>query len=633
LAGSGDARYTTVVPATGSPSWQQILVLGSTGSPATDLLKIVAYDGTGKQDLRRNPVIGAAELWIHDLPLGVTHSFALGLQKVHKRGSIVHGSSHGAAGTLNLVASIYRSGQTADRPWAVDFYRANVEFISGEDLPTSNVRGSFSYLDARVFADGSTNRQGWMSKLNPSRDIDQTWKQSVGFFVPDLSAKSFLEVRFFFRQGHADERQASLRLPFSGYKVGEAAEIESFDFEDARGRIIVQIGVTKGIAQGLPVPEKRAGAYEDSGIPTTFDREEDSIDEDSGIPSTSRVKPAPEAFKSKSPPMAREEDSGLPAIPSIIRRRKPLPPPGEEETDDEDSRIPAKPKQKAVVAGGTGLPHKGKESSDEEAKEVPAPSEDTGLPAPLAFLRRAEAEMEGSSDDNSDVFVPHFANAPARVPVAIAAPAHAKEEEEEEETQQPRTKAPILIAPKRDEPEEASESDFDWGDDGSSFSTDFSSCSGYDKSLSPGGDGDAGRPHSEPPPVDHPSPGHKISGKVIGGTGLAGNATHVTVQIVSVKQGTPKSDPKESAVIEGTSDPQWGFKFDMGEVKKTLAVEFTVWHGRREIGAAKKVIKDIEIDNSEPVRIELLKPGGDQPEPDGRWGAIEVKLKHRLNYP
>jgi hypothetical protein len=180
--------------------------------------------------------------------------------------------------------------------------------------------------------------------------------------------------------------------------------------------------------------------------------------------------------------------------------------------------------------------------------------------------------------------------------------------------------------------EEVKDGDIDWGNDGSSFSTDFSGFSAYDRSLSPGSDED-GHGYPEPPAVQHLSTGHKVTGKVIRGERLAGDNTHVTVQIVSWKRGTEKSEQKKSPVIAGTRNPRWGFEFEMPEVKKTLAVEFTVWQDNRKIGTAKRKIQDIELDNSKPFTMQLRDPAGgsDQPEPDGTCGTIEVKLVHRVN--
>jgi hypothetical protein len=167
--------------------------------------------------------------------------------------------------------------------------------------------------------------------------------------------------------------------------------------------------------------------------------------------------------------------------------------------------------------------------------------------------------------------------------------------------------------------------DFNWGDCGSEFSTDFTGYSGKGGSLSDGpiADGESGA--GERIIVRK----HFLKGKVIGANGLGDGLKFLVVDLIGRKR--PKGKREVSEAFAAGDKNDIALSFDFGEVKKGWTVEIAagIKHagGNEKIGVARIPIKDIEVDAPEPVIIHLPDPE----KGESHRGDLQVELKHHLN--
>jgi hypothetical protein len=157
--------------------------------------------------------------------------------------------------------------------------------------------------------------------------------------------------------------------------------------------------------------------------------------------------------------------------------------------------------------------------------------------------------------------------------------------------------------------------DFNWGDYPSSYSTDFTGYTECSLTLSDLGDAEyALHEHEEVEPLEDEPMARvgalALTGTVIGARGLSVRDSYVRVNICTKCLKILKKT--ESEVVHNTDNPQWGHAFDLGEVKKGQAVEVTVLQKTSEgvdveVGYARTIVKEIEIDSVEPIEIPVVK--------------------------
>jgi Ca2+-dependent lipid-binding protein len=183
---------------------------------------------------------------------------------------------------------------------------------------------------------------------------------------------------------------------------------------------------------------------------------------------------------------------------------------------------------------------------------------------------------------------------------------------------------------------------FSWGNYSSSYSTDFTGYSECSEKLSSLHSGEK-KKH------EHPLVGvikrtvrvaHLLSGKVVGAHGLLtadsdGTDSYATVDLVG--KSTSKKKLGKTEVVHDTSDPVWNFDFDLGTVKKGLAVEFVVWQthklsGDAQIGYARVDVKNIEVDRPDEIEVPLGEPPlfKGLPWKITGWGTLTVSFKLTL---
>jgi hypothetical protein len=166
---------------------------------------------------------------------------------------------------------------------------------------------------------------------------------------------------------------------------------------------------------------------------------------------------------------------------------------------------------------------------------------------------------------------------------------------------------------------------FNWGDGGSEFSTDFSSYTGKGSSLSDGpmATGQSGACEGI---IVHR---HFLEGKVISGRGLGRGMKYLIVDLIGRKQS--KGKKKASDLLVTADKDHIALNFDFGEVKKGWSVEFTLGRkhpdGNERIGVARIPIKDIEVDASQPLQIQLLDPE----KGELSRGDLLVELQHHID--
>jgi hypothetical protein len=189
---------------------------------------------------------------------------------------------------------------------------------------------------------------------------------------------------------------------------------------------------------------------------------------------------------------------------------------------------------------------------------------------------------------------------------------------------------------------------FHWGSYSSSYSTSFSGYTSCSQTLSPQHGSESDHWHQHTTVVIVKKEVKKVKGKeelkgvVKGARNLIkadsdGTDSYVTVELVGKGKTKKKTDDK-SKRVEDTSDPDYDYAFDLGEVKKGLAVEFIVWQthkflGDAPIGYARKEVKDIELDDTAVVEIELKQPKALKRLPKGfggTWGTLLVEFNKTL---
>jgi hypothetical protein len=132
LVGGKTSVSTRVSPQTLSPVWDEILPPLQGYFISNDVLIVHVLDTA------QNSVIGACELTLRDLPLGVTTERTLSLRKCDRTGKLSKkGGKSGAAGSLACVFSLAWPGEPAftDRPWRWPLLSADIEFVSASGLP------------------------------------------------------------------------------------------------------------------------------------------------------------------------------------------------------------------------------------------------------------------------------------------------------------------------------------------------------------------------------------------------------------------------------------------------------------------------------------------------------------------
>jgi hypothetical protein len=168
---------------------------------------------------------------------------------------------------------------------------------------------------------------------------------------------------------------------------------------------------------------------------------------------------------------------------------------------------------------------------------------------------------------------------------------------------------------------------FQWESFTSSYSTSLSGYTNYEKGtisdLHPGEDEQHNHPpivkKEKPPDEEQPPkpPGPLVlSGVVVGARGLPKADSDGTDSYVVVNVGNKSGKEKrrtQSEIVHDTSDPDWNYPFDAGEVRKGQAIEFTVFQNHKifaeqPIAYAKYEVKNIELDNPNIVEIALGKP-------------------------
>jgi hypothetical protein len=107
-----------------------------------------------------------------------------------------------------------------------------------------------------------------------------------------------------------------------------------------------------------------------------------------------------------------------------------------------------------------------------------------------------------------------------------------------------------------------------------------------------------------------------LSGTVLGARGLPkadsdGTDSYVVVNLEN--KGGKEKKKVQSVIVHDTSDLDWNFNFDLGQVRKGQVVEFPVFQHHRifaeqPLGYGKIEIKNIELDSAEPIEITLEKP-------------------------
>jgi hypothetical protein len=189
---------------------------------------------------------------------------------------------------------------------------------------------------------------------------------------------------------------------------------------------------------------------------------------------------------------------------------------------------------------------------------------------------------------------------------------------------------------------------FHWGSYSSSYSTSFSGYTSCSQTLSPQHGSESDHWHQHTAVVIVKKAVKRVKGKEVlkgvvkGARNLIkadsdGTDSYVTVQLVGKGKAKKKTDDK-SKRVEDTSDPDYDYAFDLGEVKKGLAVEFIVWQthkflGDAPIGYARKEVKDIELDDTAVVEIELKQPKALKRLPKGfagTWGTLLVEFNKTI---
>jgi hypothetical protein len=191
---------------------------------------------------------------------------------------------------------------------------------------------------------------------------------------------------------------------------------------------------------------------------------------------------------------------------------------------------------------------------------------------------------------------------------------------------------------------------FQWGTYGSSYSTNFSGYTNCSQTLSPlhGSESDHWHHHAVIVKKEVKIEVKKVTGKeflkgvVKGARDLIkadsdGTDSYVTVELLGKGKSKKKLEDK-SKRIEDTSNPDYDYPFDLGEVKKGFSVEFTVWQshkwlGDSPIGVARTEVKNIELDSTAVVSIELSKPKKPKHIPKGYkgpWGTLLVEFNKSI---
>jgi hypothetical protein len=210
----------------------------------------------------------------------------------------------------------------------------------------------------------------------------------------------------------------------------------------------------------------------------------------------------------------------------------------------------------------------------------------------------------------------------------------------------------LLLSPSRSEsvsslePSDSGEC-LPWGDYSSSYATNFTGYSECSERLSDLHSDEAAFHHHEflvPAPDRALAPPRlfTLAGAVVGGRGLPtpGGRPADTYVVVNVANKSNREFRKQqSQIVPATADPDYNFPFDLGDVRKGLRVEFTVFEGAQgdadaALAFGKIEVKEIPLDSQEPIQITLQAPPADRFKSlkwtFTEWGRLTVMLNQAV---
>lgn len=218
--------------ATANPCWDEEVIFDSAGSPCNDLLRI--YVRSTPDGVDPGVMIGAAELFVREIPFGLTSTHEIRLFPADAKGKPLARTRQGSTGSIFIKFLVLRPQQHDEGQWQLRLLDLEMVFICATEIPAVAVpvgRKPCAVIVARL--ENCQNAQRFRSKPAPKSSAP-AWRQKRRFALADFKHDVLLVTIIDHDRDTGKERTiGTVRIPARHFRLDQGLKSKKYPIDPA----------------------------------------------------------------------------------------------------------------------------------------------------------------------------------------------------------------------------------------------------------------------------------------------------------------------------------------------------------------------------------------------------------------